>query len=172
MHINAEITSCLLLEDSSLRTYFTLSLLPSFVIDQDDTFYDPSCRIHKIRSVHTHRDGQQHSSSSSSSSSSSVKYKCIFSYAVVDGTDDCEMLGKRHWDCLLLFHTWVIQGLNTTPMCHAPHFAPRLSALELGTPCTLCFTPCIIECLNRALSVKWHLSLCIILSPPFHICYH
>ena len=37
---------------SSLRTYFSPLVLP--VIDQGDTFYDPSHLIHGLRISHTH----------------------------------------------------------------------------------------------------------------------
>ena len=39
---------------SSLRMYFS-PLIP-LVIDQVDTFYDPSCLIHRLRIAHTQRD--------------------------------------------------------------------------------------------------------------------
>ena len=67
--------------------------LPSHptIIDQDDTFNDPSRLIHGLRPVHTQRN--------TAASPPPPQYKIglyfhMHSNRVVDGTDDCEPAGQ------------------------------------------------------------------------------
>ena len=74
---------------SSIKMYFS-PLIP-LVIDQNETFYERSLLINRLRCTHTQR-----ATSSSAPPQLNIRvFLHMQSNRCVDGTDDCEMVGQR-----------------------------------------------------------------------------